>query len=106
MANRCRRYAGHGYHGPGDAARNRFGAGGVVGTVPATRAVQDALPLIENRRPRDGSHSVVMFVMMSLKLYLLGLKVTRDVFVAGRVRLLQWTVQHTVRLGRLILEMT
>lgn len=71
-----------------------------------SRAVQDALPLIENRRPRDGSHSVVMFVMMSLTLYLLGLKVTSGVFVAGRVRLLQRTVQYTVPLGRLTLELT
>jgi hypothetical protein len=34
MANLCRRYGGHGYHGSDHAARNRFGAGGVVDAVP------------------------------------------------------------------------
>jgi hypothetical protein len=63
MANRCRRYAGHGYRGSGDAARNRFGAGGVrgvVGTVPE--------PFRMHYYPPDGSRSVVVFVIMSCHL--------------------------------------
>jgi hypothetical protein len=60
-----------------------------------SRAVQDALPLIENRRPRDGSRSVVMFVMMSLMCSAFwGWRATSNVFVARRVRLLERTVQH------------
>jgi hypothetical protein len=63
-----------------------------------SRAVQDALPLIENRRPRDGSRSVVMFVMMSLMCSVFwGWRATSNVFVARRVRLLERTVQRMLR---------